>query len=332
GTAVGAWTAGQDPLRRHVYHASAFWAGASHRLYGQAAYVNDVSYPTVTARAWKLPQLHADLFPTPRGRVDYWEEYRGAGIEARQDLPGALESWGFTAGWAWEELARLSRVDQDLGGRRHLADAAFQGRTNPLTLSLLYDSAFPRDSRFTLGAEGGRRVAATYRLRHQATGAELDRQEVLGEWREYRGVPGLERTVVTVRAKAGAGWGDVPLQSVFQLGGLAGEFPLRGYPSRSDRGERVATATTEVRLPLWAVYRGIRDWPLFLGRVHAAAFADAGRTWEGGDGGWRRGAGAELKADTLLGYYFPTTLVLGYAHGFDRRGQDQVYVTFGAAL
>jgi hypothetical protein len=32
--------------------------------------------------------------------------------------------------------------------------------------------------------------------------------------------------------------------------------------------------------------------------------------------------------DTVLGYYLPTTLVLGYAHGFDEDGRDRVYVRF----
>ncbi len=332
GLAVGAWTTGHDPLYRHLYYAAGYWAGASRRPYGLAMYINDASYPTVTAAAWKLPALHGELLETPRQDYDYWEEDRGARLEARLTLPRALRAWSFAASWAWQEVARLSRIDEDLDGRRDLADRAFQGRVNPLALSLLYDSTFPRHTRFTLGPEGGRRLEATYRLRHRATGADLDRQELLGEWREYWPIPGAERTVVALWAKGGAARGDETLQGAFPLGGTAGEFPLRGYPARVDRGEGAAVGSLELRFPLWSPFRGIWDWPVFLGRLHGAAFVDVGRTWRGGDGEWRRGAGAELRIDTLLGYYFPTTVTLGYAHGFDRDGGDHGYLSLGLGL
>lgn len=328
GLGVGVWTTGHDPLLRHKYYGAGYWAGASRRFYGQGIYVNDSGHPTVTLRAAKLPVLHANLFETPAKDYSYWEELRTLGAEARLDLPRALRAWSFAVSWAWEDLSRLSRVDEDLDGRSDLADLPFQGRVNPLALSLLYDSAFPRNTRFTVGPEGGRRLLGTYRLRHDLLGAELDRQEVLGEWWEYVPLPMADRTTLALGARGGTGWGDVPFQSVFQLGGIEGEFPVRGYPVRVDRGERAAVGTAELRAPLWSVFRGVRDWPLFLGRLHGAAFVDGGRTWRGGDGQWRRGAGAELRADTLLGYYFPTTLVLGYAHGFDDDGEDQLYVTF----
>ncbi len=331
GWAGGVWTTGHDPLLRHKYYASGFWAGASHRFYGQGIYVNDSSYPTVTVKAAKLPVFYADLFETGNGDYDYWEEDRTLSVEARLNLPGALHSWSFAASWAWEEVTRLSRVDEDLDGQQDLADLPFTGRVNPLALSLLFDSSFPRQSRFTVGPEGGRRLAGTYRLRHESFGAELDRQEALGEWWEYWDIPTLEHTTLALRAKAGTGWGEVPFQSIFQLGGIAGEFPVRGYPARVARGERAAIGTAELRFPLWALYRGIRDWPLFAGRLHGAAFLDAGRVWRGDDETWRKGAGVEARWDTLLGYYFPTTLVLGYAHGFDEEGENQVYLTFLAA-
>ncbi|MDW7709938.1 MAG: hypothetical protein SCH98_05645 [Deferrisomatales bacterium] len=328
GIAGGVWTTGHDPLLRHKYYGAGFWAGSSRRFYGQGIYVNDAGYPTLTLRAAKLPVLHTELFETPGRDIDYWEEARSVEAEVRLRLPRALRTWSFAASWAWEEVSRLSRVGKDLDGRQDLADLPFQGRSNPLAVSLLHDSAFPHSTRFTLGPEAGRRLEGTYRLRDHRVGSEVDRQELLGEWWEYLPLPFPERATLALRAKAGTGWGEVPLQSVFQLGGLAGEFPVRGYPYRIDRGERAAVGTAELRLPLRAVYRGIRDWPTFLGHIHGAAFLDGGRTWRGGDGERRRGAGAELRADTLLGYYFPTTLVVGYAHGFDRDGEDQVYVTF----
>jgi outer membrane protein assembly factor BamA len=199
---------------------------------------------------------------------------------------------------------------------------------NPLTVSLLYDSAFPHDNRFTVGAEAGTRLEAIYRVRSETLGADLNLQDVVGQWRQYVPIPRLRQTVAALRAKAGVGWGEVPLQSVYQVGGEGGEFPVRGYPPRVDRGQRAFLGSAEVRFPIWGPYRGVSDWPLFLGRIHGAAVFDAAKAWDGGDGEWRRGAGAEVRVDTVLGYYLPTTLVLGLAQGFDDGGQARAYMTF----
>ncbi|HSH69309.1 MAG TPA: hypothetical protein VK997_05285, partial [Deferrisomatales bacterium] len=328
GVAPGAWTVGHDPLYRHKVYASGFWAGRSHRFYGQALYIHDVGYPTLTAHAHKLPLLHAELFDTPVGEFDYWEESRSVGLAARLELPRALSRWSFAAGWAWEHVGRLSRIEEDLGGNQGLADAAFQGRINPLALSLLFDSTFPHSNRFTVGPEAGRRLEGIYRLRAELTGAELDRQELLGTWGEYLPLSPDRHWVLALLARGGTSWGDATAQSAFQLGGLDTELPLRGYPARVVRGERALSGTAELRLPAWQLYRGVRDLPLFLGKLHAAAFVDGGRTWRGSDERWRTGVGTELRADTLLGYYLPTTAVIGWAQGLDRDGESQLYFTF----
>ncbi len=247
----------------------------------------------------------------------------------RQNLPRVLRRWSVALEWAWEERDRLSVVGDDLRGRRDLADLVFDGTWNPLTLSARYDSSFPHRNAFTVGPEGGRWLEAGFRVTSEALGADLDTQSMLGEWREYVAVPGLTHTVVALRGKGGVGWGDdVPFQSLFQVGGLEGEFPVRGYDARVSRGERAFAGSAEVRFPLWSPFRGVRDWPVFLRRMHAAGFFDAGRAWRGDDDEWRRGVGAELRVDTLLGYYLPTTLAGGVAYGFDEDGGTRGYVTF----
>jgi len=331
GAAPGVWTAGHDPLYRHKYYVSGFWSVDSRRAYGLALYLNDVSYPTITAQAHKLPWLYAELFDTSVGEFDYWEENRGAGVEVRLNYPRALYRWSFAVGWAWEEVIRLSRVDEDLGGYQALADAAFQGRLNPLALSVLFDSTFPHSNRFTVGPEHGRRLEGIYRFRSELTGAELDRQELVGHWGEYLTLSAEHHWVLALLATGATSWGDATSQSAFQIGGVDTLMPLRGYPDRVARGQRAVVGTAELRLPAWQLYRGISDLPLFLSKLHVAAFADTGRTWRGSDEHWRTGAGVELRADTLLGYYLPTTVVLGWAKGFDRDGKNQLYFTFRGA-
>lgn len=334
GGALGVWTSGGDPLYRHLYYLSGYWAWESGRPYGLGIYRYDAWVPTLTLTGWKVPVLHTELLEAPGDDYDYWEEDRSVSLEVRFDLPRVMRHTSLAVSYGWEEVARLSRVGEDLDGRGDLAALPFEGRTNPLAVSLLYDSAFPYDNRFTLGAESGWRLEARYRLRSRGLGADLDMQDVVGDVRRYDRVPGLPSLVTALRARAGGAWGDVPFQSAFQVGGEQGEFPVRGYPLRVDRGERALLGSAELRFPLWRPYRGPWDLPVFLGRLHGATFFDAGRAWRGpegaagGEGEWRRGAGAELRVDTVLGYYFPTTLAVGYAHGFDEGGQDRGYVTF----
>jgi len=112
-----------------------------------------------------------------------------------------------------------------------------------------------------------------------------------------------------------------------------GEFPLRGYPSRFPTGRYVATGTIEYRMPVHYLFRGPGTAPVFLDRMHAAAFVDAGRVW--GDGvpfsGSRKkvGAGVEARADLTLGCWLKIEPAIGFARGFDDGGEAQVYFAIG---
>ena len=64
-----------------------------------------------------------------------------------------------------------------------------------------------------------------------------------------------------------------------------------------------------------------------LRRLHGKVFVDyAGAFTEGfGIDKMRLGLGAELILELNALYFFPTSLQLGYAHGFHADGRDQVY-------
>jgi hypothetical protein len=44
------------------------------------------------------------------------------------------------------------------------------------------------------------------------------------------------------------------------------------------------------------------------------------------------GTGVEVRFDITLGYWLKITPALGYAHGFNQGGEDQVYFTIYAGL
>jgi outer membrane protein assembly factor BamA len=139
----------------------------------------------------------------------------------------------------------------------------------------------------------------------------------------------------------------------FQLGGSAGAapalpllgealagspfnrrvYPLRGYPEglAALAGRRMRLASLEWRFPIARTERGIMTPPLALHQWSGTLFADSGGAWQegGAPSAYRSGAGLELNFDSALFYSLRFNLRLGYAHGFDAGGEDQVYLRIG---
>lgn len=121
-------------------------------------------------------------------------------------------------------------------------------------------------------------------------------------------------------------------------------LPVRGYGSQERRGRRAWSASLEYRAPVALIGRGVRLWPLFVDRVYATAFADAGdamceaidrtRTTRCAAPGADPlvSAGIEFGADVGLFSFFTTRLRLGVAQPFTGAGSTQFYVTFGPAF
>ena len=59
---------------------------------------------------------------------------------------------------------------------------------------------------------------------------------------------------------------------------------------------------------------------MYLRRLHAAVYTDVGDAFrfDGGDFQLHAGAGAELRAEVVLGWILPTDLRLGCARGLER--------------
>lgn len=108
-------------------------------------------------------------------------------------------------------------------------------------------------------------------------------------------------------------------------------YPLRGYSSRSVTGKYVATGTVEYRAPIYNPLRGFGTLPFFFEKLHGALFVDAGRVWDDDNdfdsNDWRVGAGVEARLDLTLGYWAKLTPAVGFAHGFDQDGENQIYFT-----
>jgi hypothetical protein len=108
------------------------------------------------------------------------------------------------------------------------------------------------------------------------------------------------------------------------------KYPLRGYPEGLTNltGPDMFLANLEWRFPLALVESGIMVPPVGVNKLHGSLFYSAGDAWndeiESAD--YSTSAGIELIANLFVGYFLPLNLRLGYAHGFDQGGEDQIYL------
>ena len=120
-----------------------------------------------------------------------------------------------------------------------------------------------------------------------------------------------------------------PTDSVFNRR----EYALRGYPAGLPalRGRRMALIDMEWRMPLLRLERGYMTPPIGLHQVYGSVFYNAGEAWYDSldSDEIRKGTGFEFNSELILGYGLELDLRLGYAHGFDKGGDDQVYLKVG---
>jgi outer membrane protein assembly factor BamA len=170
-------------------------------------------------------------------------------------------------------------------------------------------------------------------------GSDYEQLVISGELRHYLTIlPLPPKHVLASRLAMRLSAGN-DLADIFRMGGVVGQsilttstqdfFPLRGLLTAGLSGTALLNGSVEYRAPIYRLERGLGSWPIALRVLHAAVFADFGRVFDtlkpdfsGGFGpalsdffsGFALGAGAELRADVLLGFVVDLELRLGYGH------------------
>jgi hypothetical protein len=333
-TELGVFTGGGDALARHEYSLFGAYDAKNQWLLGDAAYVYDRWNPTLKLHASRTPldYLNSQDVVT---RIRFAD---AVAAEAVFPLLSLDHQWGLHAAVVYDQEHDAWVADPRL---------AVATQTDAIAgLGVTYNSAhrYP----LSVSASDGRRVQLTFED-SSISNSDYSGSVSLFDWREYLALPGQH--ALALRALAGRGR-DHPRS--FQLGGAASEpaapplalateslfnqrrFSLRGYPEGliDLRGDRVELYAAEWRFPIHRFERGFMSPPLGIHQLHGAVFANAGEAWY--DAGapkqsMRRGIGTELHADAVLGYWIVLDVRLGYAHGLDEGGEDQVYLSVGAA-
>ena len=325
---VGAFTAGADVLGYNSYAVAVDYSSGRSRGYYYLAYQNDYFYPTLSLRAHAQPFLYSNLYQ----RGDYYELNKGLTAEVSVPLNFLESRYRFKAGYQLLDQKALSRVDNN---SRFNGVSVFQGRRDNLFAGISFDSVLRYP--YSVSSEEGRRLSFLYRYYAREIGSDQDLSEYSAQYHEYLRMPtaALKHHVLYLRLSGALADGDLQFgQQAFQIGGVPSElnpYPLRGYSDRSVTGKYVATGTLEYRAPLFFPLRGFGTLPAFAEKVHTALFVDAGRVWDDRNAFTNNevkvGAGVELRADVTLGYWAKVTPALGFAHGFNQGGQNQIYFT-----
>jgi len=195
----------------------------------------------------------------------------------------------------------------------------------------------------SISTEEGRFLTLRLRYAGAATGSDYDLWRARAAWAEYTRIPLTRHVVLATRLSGAIGHGSLGGSPPFSIGGIpatdllalttlqafSASDQLRGYPAGLFEGNGTASASVELRFPLFAPEAGRSTWPIFLRRVHGAVFADFGeafvqgteRGYSGPDFHWKRlraGAGAELRLETALAYWLLTDIRLGVARGLGK--------------
>jgi Tol biopolymer transport system component len=333
---VGASTSGSDPLYRHNYSIAAAYDFENHTPVGRIDYIYDRWYPTVKLRASRNNDFD-----------------RGADNEVlrmrREDELGAELIFPLLKYHRTLSLRIGALGEKDSDERLAAGQTPFGTfRDRLLGVALTYDSTveYPLSVSRSHGREIRLIAESSDVFDSDYTGKRytLDWRELIALGREH---------VLSLRWVEGYGTDD---PRPFELGGmdpapelpglLGGsaaaifnqrEYALRGYPDgRADLTDRrMRLASVEYRFPLWRVERGsMVPVPIALHQLYGTVFVDSGTTWHDSvdSDDYRTGAGFEIGADVGFLYSGRFKIRLGYAHGFDLGGEDQVYLRAGASF
>jgi len=288
GTFAGAAVSGTDLVGRHAVGAwaaldlkgSGRWEGS---LRWTWAGLGNPVFSLETSRTWD------DL-----GQVLLPDTTSSAVIE-RDDVVGAFVS---VLRRRFRSAASLSiGLEREMLRRRLLDTDAFRFRDPGDALTNLVARASFSNARtapYSISQENGIVLAASGRWTvesHPTPDYPRDRNEYKLHAAAYRSLPfaGFAHHVLALRGNAFIGTGDgVGIESIGGVsggganrggfgGGIASRLlPLRGFEPGVLRGNRAWTASAEYRAPLALVGRRPAFSPVFIDRVSARAFLDAG--------------------------------------------------------
>ncbi|MFT3916137.1 MAG: BamA/TamA family outer membrane protein [Anaeromyxobacteraceae bacterium] len=329
GNTYGLVTGGADVLVRHVWLAQGWWSEHGHTPGYSLTYQGRWSWPWLDLSTGRSVVSS----PDPVGRdMDAWTV---ADAGATFTWSSMERSLALRLGWAGTSYdthgtppAELARPDLRFG----------DGFLSSATATLQYSDA--RRFVHSVSPEEGRTAVLSLRVAEPGLGSDYTLNRLRLSVSQYLRVPFTRHAVLMLRASGGVAHGHAGDSAPFSIGGpstdlnvldyLLGAVPdggahaLRGYASGALDGTAYYLGTAELRFPIAETALGFSTWPVYLRRVHGAAFADAGDAFDrpgelrfaGETGNWRNtrvGVGGELRLEVVFGYNVRADVRIGVA-------------------
>ncbi len=318
---AGAATGGSDALGRHAYAASGSWIMPRNRP------------------EWRLDYAYARWWPTLFGSASgTTADWRDGDVQSREFSGGVLLP---VRRVRWSSVA-LAGIHTE---RDHFACSpclpALEAIRTRRDLRLGWLASNAHAFGYSIGSEEGGTVGVTSEITRGRAGAGRRAGAATVDARHYwRVFP--RHAVVAARMAAAATWGDRDLARVFEASGAGPQSAgfdfgsasialLRGFRAADVFGRHAAVVNLDYRFPIVWPQRGAGTLPVMLRSLHGALFLDAGHAWDTAFRieAVRRSFGAELSADTVLGYSLPLTITAGAAWRDDPSGRRQGWAAFG---
>ncbi len=296
-TGVGIVTNGADVLEKHSWalDVTAFpreGRGAAGLAYRYRGWGNPVLGATLH-QGWQVQNVSesAERIPFP--------ELARRDREVEVGLTWQHQRWR-RAGWV-QVSGELSDIDfvwgeQDEGGERR-EDVRY-----PLDAGVTFGAGLSTVRAFPLSVGPGQGARTSLRLEARryldlppVPTARRDYWRIISDNDAYlsRNLFGFAPSTLALRFGAGAETSEVapgftvggagasgsPLAIAAGAGGNSASYPVRGYPTGVQRGNRVVGGTAEYRFPIALVERGYRLVPVAVDRIWGDVFMEAGAAW-----------------------------------------------------
>lgn len=261
-----------------------------------------------------------------------------------------LKQWGATAGIDWQPSPVLPHVLLGTIFQRKESSDLFGPANQGVGVTVGLTKSFGLEQRpLDVDPRKGTTVSINHAQFLQGMGSTDNYFLTTIGIDQYIPAPWWNSHVFYIGLRGGFTEGTGIYNSYFQAGGDIEFYEYREY--FLNRGfeyvafpfsRRIANLNLEYRFPLWRVERGIALWPIFLNGIHMSLVSDTTTRDLGTEAPgdpysgipnyifqrYYVSAGAELKTDWTLGYYFPGQLIVGAYHGFGPAGEN-LYVTVG---
>ncbi len=330
----GLTTSGTDPLRRHYYETTLAYDTEHSWPLGYVYYQYDRWQPSLSLFASRTKNIYLNADGSLRRIRDEDE------VHAYLERPFLFidRQWALHLGLVYENEKDAFRAPGVS------AMPAFKSTLGGIALSYNSSRVYPR----AISPVDGRVINLTHQW-HDMLGGVYSGETSQLDWREYLRLTGQH--VLAARLVAGLGERGTP---AYALGGndadpitLPGagnlpppfnkrDFPLRGYDEGLPQliGDNMGLLDVQWRFPVRRIERTAMAPPIGVSQISGMVFYNTGTVWNANDSPeqWYAGIGGELHTDLVLGYYLQARLTLGYAHGLDEIGGDQLYLRLGGAF